>query len=597
MAATMTSTTILSSATPTGSITSSSSSSRIVRFESECVLIPEAQHRSKRHLMATRTYSMPLWKRRSSNGFHSDTSATDDPTSPAGLSSSPEDRHIVLKLPVPSFMAKPQSPTRSPTIKPLSPCIRHTPSGRFLASPPSPIRSRRPRTPTRSPSLPLPTIHKQILVGPSSPTPTTIPLRACCPDCFHITEECMKEGDHWKEKFTRGARRRRSASLDSVGSDPCAHSVRPPTSACTNIGDVHILSGRGTSSGGFAAVTCPAKNATAVVAARFTGAGACAITVDEVDKRKRLSDVHTPPFAPTRVREASYSSMDSDSSVPSLNGDLLSDIAERKPSSSPITEMDEDDEDQLFPLPSPRRSPNASPVPGSHRSGSISGSRTPSIRSVNSTPPSPANSIPPSPNGSSSCLNKSGSCSRDSLHSSKSGSSESLSNGRSKGTRRSGQKHRCEKGFLSPRDPGERGRSRESIDREDLKSDAPTHTPSIPILGVPNPPKQRTQTNPAVEIPSNVNARDALPVFPSSVPSPSLLRSRSPTTRFQESDPTPRSQSRSKSSGSTKRSRSLSTQGGQRRRPSFSLPSPAGILTDMLKGVSSMGMGMTGTGR
>ncbi|KAF4566549.1 hypothetical protein EYR36_011980 [Pleurotus pulmonarius] len=407
----------------------------------------------------------------------------------------------------------------------------------------------------------------------------------------------MKEGDHWKEKFTRGARRRRSASLDSVGSDPCAHSVRPPTSACTNIGDVHILSGRGSSSGGFAAVTCPAKNATAVVAARFTGAGACAITVDEVDKRKRLSDVHTPPFAPTRVREASYSSMDSDSSVPSLNGDLLSDIAERKPSSSPITEMDEDDEDQLFPLPSPRRSPNASPVPGSHRSGSISGSRTPSIRSVNSTPPSPANSIPPSPNGSSSCLNKSGSCSRDSLHSSKSGSSESLSNGRSKGTRRSGQKHRCEKGFLSPRDPGERGRSRESIDREDLKSDAPTHTPSIPILGVPNPPKQRTQTNPAVEIPSNVNARDALPVFPSSVPSPSLLRSRSPTTRFQESDPTPRSQSRSKSSGSTKRSRSLSTQGGQRRRPSFSLPSPAGILTDMLKGVSSMGMGMTGTGR
>ncbi len=42
----------------------------------------------------------------------------------------------------------------------------------------------------------------------------TVPLRACCSNCFHAAEQSLQEGDQWKEKFTRGARRLRRASVD-----------------------------------------------------------------------------------------------------------------------------------------------------------------------------------------------------------------------------------------------------------------------------------------------------------------------------------------------------------------------------------------------
>ena len=56
----------------------------------------------------------------------------------------------------------------------------------------------------------------------------TIPLRPCCPNCFSATESATLQGDEWTEKFTRAARRRRSASTDNR---PC-----PP----------HVLAGGGT---------------------------------------------------------------------------------------------------------------------------------------------------------------------------------------------------------------------------------------------------------------------------------------------------------------------------------------------------------------
>lgn len=43
----------------------------------------------------------------------------------------------------------------------------------------------------------------------------TIPLRPCCPDCFSATERAVMMGENWTEKFTRAARRRRSASTDN----------------------------------------------------------------------------------------------------------------------------------------------------------------------------------------------------------------------------------------------------------------------------------------------------------------------------------------------------------------------------------------------
>ncbi|KAK7054719.1 hypothetical protein VNI00_003182 [Paramarasmius palmivorus] len=47
------------------------------------------------------------------------------------------------------------------------------------------------------------------------PKIVTIPLRACCTDCFHITEECLRTGNQWEERFSKGARRRRGSSVSS----------------------------------------------------------------------------------------------------------------------------------------------------------------------------------------------------------------------------------------------------------------------------------------------------------------------------------------------------------------------------------------------
>ncbi|EEB97591.1 hypothetical protein MPER_03057 [Moniliophthora perniciosa FA553] len=47
------------------------------------------------------------------------------------------------------------------------------------------------------------------------PKVATVPLRACCLDCFHITEECSRTGDQWEERFSKGARRRRGSSVSS----------------------------------------------------------------------------------------------------------------------------------------------------------------------------------------------------------------------------------------------------------------------------------------------------------------------------------------------------------------------------------------------
>ncbi|RXW21060.1 hypothetical protein EST38_g4791 [Candolleomyces aberdarensis] len=56
-------------------------------------------------------------------------------------------------------------------------------------------------------------IHVHIL-------PELVPLRPCCPDCTKTLEEALKKGEEWKEKFSRGAkrRRRRSSSVTSNGS-------------------------------------------------------------------------------------------------------------------------------------------------------------------------------------------------------------------------------------------------------------------------------------------------------------------------------------------------------------------------------------------
>uniref|UniRef100_A0A0W0F2G7 Uncharacterized protein n=1 Tax=Moniliophthora roreri TaxID=221103 RepID=A0A0W0F2G7_MONRR len=242
---------------------------RVVRFDSECVLIPECQ-RYKRSLMITKSYSLPLWKKKAGE--------RDEVQENPGA--------VVLKLPLPSFMAK--STTRSPSrgrecSRP--PCLvngnisasplrqrassmtsqspnalpnpilvvdshlhshLHPPASPTLSSDGASSDTRSPinRSPTvtfnapsylshsHSPnaalsdvsllssspsanSTPINNINSNGKDRDKEPKVVTVPLRACCPDCFHITEECSRTGDKWEERFSKGARRRRGSSVSS----------------------------------------------------------------------------------------------------------------------------------------------------------------------------------------------------------------------------------------------------------------------------------------------------------------------------------------------------------------------------------------------
>ncbi|KAK0197804.1 hypothetical protein F5146DRAFT_972270 [Armillaria mellea] len=242
---------------------------RAVRFDNECILIPECHGRSKRPIvsMVTKSYALPLWKRKSPSPSPLDEKERDTEML-EDSDSSPEG--IVFKVSVPSFKTRP-SRGRSHTAEPLTPCLVHrSTANKSRHSPPSP----RPRTLMRSPSLPIPPA-KRI---------TTVPLRACCPNCYSITEKSLKEGDNWETKFSTGARRRRSTSLDGI-------------TAPFNLADVEEALFR------------------------------VNVTVDEVDtlKQRRSQDIAPEPVSTPRVEV--------------------------------------EDEDQLFPLPLPRRSPNDSPIP------------------------------------------------------------------------------------------------------------------------------------------------------------------------------------------------------------------------------------------
>ncbi|KAL0960117.1 hypothetical protein HGRIS_011759 [Hohenbuehelia grisea] len=609
---------------PFPSAAGGSSRRRIVRFDSECVLIPEAQQKSKRPRMATKTYSVPLWKRRHEpDGSQSDGA----PSSP------PEESHVILKVPLLSF--SPKKSRSSPTSpKPLSPCLVHRATGQFLVPSSSPLKARRPRTPNRSPSMPLPTTVHQF-PEPGGIHLATIPLRACCPDCFPITEQCMKEGVVWEEKFTRGARRRRSASLDSDTHDLCGHPLHSPLSVppvCAGDADIQVIAGLAKQPhGGFAAVYPQDLCASPIVASssRLSSTGPPrAITVDEVDKRRRSGEFCSTmiEMCPPHQREVSGSSFNSTSSaVSSTYDEPMSPMYDpRKPSASPIAELDED-EDELFPLPSPRRSPCVSPVPGSIHSRSGSGSRSPSVRSftpspVNSKPPSPAPSFPPSPNGSNVCLGRGSS--RDSLPNSlASRSDDALPKHMQRRSKRSSSgsergRDRCDKGFLTPPERPSNGRVKSSDD-ETAKAVAAALASPIPVLpSAPSPPPSHAtpksvhtsptspKPTPAIRIPGSQSisfspsrARQASPSSPMSVSVPqthSPLRKPSPDARVSASS-SKRTESPEKDKG-VKRSRSLSSAGNKRRRPSFTAAAILRAGADVLKGVSSMGMGMSGGG-
>jgi hypothetical protein len=89
----MTATTIATTTTESTMITpplspSLSSDERVVRFDNECVLIPEPAKKPK---IITKSYTLPLWKKKGQNA---------SPVPDAELDVN-EDIHLVLKVPVP----------------------------------------------------------------------------------------------------------------------------------------------------------------------------------------------------------------------------------------------------------------------------------------------------------------------------------------------------------------------------------------------------------------------------------------------------------------------------------------------------------------
>jgi len=245
------------------------------------------------------------------------------------------------------------SPSPARDDPPLVPCLVNH-DGPSSPMPPPPISGfDRPSIPRRRASLP----------APSQVDVVTIPLRPCCVNCETVWEESQKEGEQWKEKFTRGARRRRTLSPDTRPAVRHRHG---------SLDSIHS----------------------------FSHPPALTIKVDEVDKRRSSGDsrpVVVGPTSPIDLLTDAERRHASDSSVPSC----LTTIGRVK------TPIPEDDEDQLFPLPLNKRSPSTSPAPspsGSSSSLHVTGQKTSPSSSRESTPkqiPNPTKfdrlTSPPSP--------------------------------------------------------------------------------------------------------------------------------------------------------------------------------------------------------
>lgn len=74
------------------SLSSSFGEERVVRFDNECVLIPESVLCSKRPKLITKSYSLPLWKKKAA--------AVSDTELDLKVN---EENHIVLRVPVPRY--------------------------------------------------------------------------------------------------------------------------------------------------------------------------------------------------------------------------------------------------------------------------------------------------------------------------------------------------------------------------------------------------------------------------------------------------------------------------------------------------------------
>lgn len=258
--------------------------------------------------------------------------------------------------PASSFSLKHHSTTRSVDLTPLPPCLVHRPQP---SGPSSPLLHRHARTPRKpSPSPP----RSDII---------TVPLRPCCAACQSVTEAALVHGDAWQEHFSRAASRQRSQSVDG--------SPRTMTVAGS-------------------------------AASASYGSLGVSISVDEVDKRRRSSDTG-PSTTTLETLWSNHPKVREECRVHSFAPDAPLPATPRIPE-----EEDDEDENELFPLPSPKRTPTTSPAPS--LAGSLSSlmvaqptqtsgaSPTPSTCSGDSAvpPPNKRHFLAPPPCSSSSSL-------------------------------------------------------------------------------------------------------------------------------------------------------------------------------------------------
>lgn len=67
-----------------------------VRFEPQCVVIPDPAHRSRRPRVVTKSYALPLWKRRTSPAR---------PCPPEDAPLEENQSHLVLRVPLPTHVS------------------------------------------------------------------------------------------------------------------------------------------------------------------------------------------------------------------------------------------------------------------------------------------------------------------------------------------------------------------------------------------------------------------------------------------------------------------------------------------------------------
>ncbi|KAI0033719.1 hypothetical protein K488DRAFT_84670 [Vararia minispora EC-137] len=170
---------------------------RVVRFDNECVLIPRQEH-SRMPRLLQKSYSLPpLFRRRESQSPNPIDEAANQDVIPNASRAS-----FVSMWSRKTTLTRRASSSERERI-PLHSCLVHH-------DPLAPARSPR----IHRPSFPLPVPHSPTTPPLSSTDVNTVPLRPCCPNCFHVTDACLSAGDAWRERFTRAARSRRRASVD-----------------------------------------------------------------------------------------------------------------------------------------------------------------------------------------------------------------------------------------------------------------------------------------------------------------------------------------------------------------------------------------------